>query len=306
MVFTVSLSAPSLQDIEIHYAMPADTASAGVDYLELEDTLIIPAGQTTAQITVAVVGDLDTENDETFHVVLGNASGAVLLDDSGTGLVAKDDTDSLPPFEQFTGPSDPVDLAYSSLEFIPGDAGTPYDIVTQSIGQLPTDPAGGTVLQLGDDDGQRVDLTDGQEVSLFGQAFSAFYVGSNGTITFTEPDRDNRESVADHLDTLRISALSDDFDPRTGGRIVVQQRLDRVVVTWENISQHSQSGSNTFQAEMFFDGRIRLAWLSVTTLDWDRGAVRWTRIAARNGRGISVCAVKNSPHKRKHELMTVS
>jgi hypothetical protein len=48
-----------------------------------------------------------------------------------------------------------------------------------------------------------------------------------------------------------------------------QQLVDRVVVTFENVSEFFQSptqtNSNNFQFELFYDGRIRLTFLRVDT-----------------------------------------
>ncbi|MCH8194338.1 MAG: hypothetical protein IIA65_10040, partial [Planctomycetes bacterium] len=271
MVFTVSLSATTSQTVHVHYATQAGSASAGTDYLAVHNSLDIAAGQTTALIPVTVLGDTDVEANETFTVLLSDVQGATLGGAVGLGTIENDDMPPIPvPFEHFGGDGDPFDLAYTSIEFTPGSPGDPYDIVRQSIEELPTDPSGGTVLTLSDDDSRRVDLTGGAEVALFGQTFSAFYVGSNGNITFTESDRDFTESEADHLDTLRISALFDDLDPTRGGQVSVRQLADRVVVTWDGISQFApfgQADSNTFQVEMSFDGRIRLSWLAISATD---------------------------------------
>lgn len=75
----------------------------------------------------------------------------------------------------------------------------------------------------------------------------------------TGEDRDFIESEADHLDTLRISAFFDDLEPGKGGQVSVPQRADRVVITWQDISEHGRTYSKTFQVEMYFDGRIRMS-----------------------------------------------
>ena len=43
--------------------------------------------------------------------------------------------------------------------------------------------------------------------------------------------------------------------------------MDRVVITWQDISEYGRANSNTFQVEMYFDGLIRLAWLEVDARD---------------------------------------
>ena len=171
------------------------------------------------------------------------------------------------PFEQFTNSGDSFDLEYTRVLFTPGPTGTTYDISVGAITGLPTDPGGGSGLALGDDASQSVSLSDGHTVSLYGQSFSSFYVGSNGYLTFTAADNDFSESVEDHFDALRVSALFDDLDPTAGGTISILELSDRVVITWEGISEYGQANSNTLQVEMYYDGRIQLAWLNVDATD---------------------------------------
>jgi hypothetical protein len=64
---------------------------------------------------------------------------------------------------------------------------------------------------------------------------------------------------------MRISGLFEDLNPSEGGLISAKQLADRVAVTWENVKEYSGSGSNTFQVEMFLDGRIQLSWLTIET-----------------------------------------
>src|SRR5262249_43163232 len=55
--FTVTLSQAANVDVTVHYATANVTAMAGSDYTAKSGTLVIPAGQTTRTITVAVTGD---------------------------------------------------------------------------------------------------------------------------------------------------------------------------------------------------------------------------------------------------------
>jgi hypothetical protein len=41
--------------------------------------------------------------------------------------------------------------------------------------------------------------------------------------------------------------------------------MDRVAVTYQNVVKAGTSDANSFQIEMFYDGRIRLTWLDVAT-----------------------------------------
>jgi hypothetical protein len=172
--------------------------------------------------------------------------------------------------EQFTSGEDAFDLSNKSITFTPEMDGAYYSAYLEEITELPTNPAGGEQLALGDDNFHSVSLGEGATVFIYGSSFSSFYVGSNGYITFTEGDNDYSDSFIDHFRTRRISGLYNDFNPTAGGQISWKQLADRVVVTWENIPEYSGTNSSTFQIEMFFDGRICLSWLGV---DADTGIV---------------------------------
>src|SRR5204863_11064 len=71
---TVSLSAASGRTVTVNYATANGTATAGSDYLAANGTLTFLPGQTNKTISVAVLGDLLNEPDETFLVQLGGGS----------------------------------------------------------------------------------------------------------------------------------------------------------------------------------------------------------------------------------------
>ena len=164
--------------------------------------------------------------------------------------------------EQFSS-GDGFDLSNKSIMFISTADGSSYSACLRQISELPTDPVASTVLSLSDDSYRLVSLSGQKTVSIYGSSFSSFYVASNGYITFFEGDRRFTESLSDHFDTKRISCLFNDFDPSVSGMVGYKQLTDRVVVTWQNVSEHALSNSSTFQVEMYFDGRIQLAWLEV-------------------------------------------
>jgi hypothetical protein len=85
--FTVTLSNASNVDVTVHYATADISAAAGSDYTAASGTVFIPAGQTSATITVAVRGDRLGEADETFAVNLSAATGATIGDGQGIGTI---------------------------------------------------------------------------------------------------------------------------------------------------------------------------------------------------------------------------
>ena len=155
------------------------------------------------------------------------------------------------------------DLEYKSVTFTPDGSGDYYDICIEPATALPVDPNAGIPIAPGEDGYVLLSLTGGQTVSLYGQTYSSFYVNSNGNITFGSGDGTWQVSLAAHFSRPRIAALFDDLSPQYGGTDTWQQLADRAVVTFQNAPEYGTGNSNTFQFELFFDGRIRITWLQI-------------------------------------------
>lgn len=92
-LFTVTLSTPELTPVTVDYQTADGTAIAGADYTAAGPaTLTFNPGETTQTIPVAILDDLIIEGDETFSVVLSNASGASIVTPAGTGTITDDET----------------------------------------------------------------------------------------------------------------------------------------------------------------------------------------------------------------------
>ncbi|WP_156970027.1 Calx-beta domain-containing protein [Arenimonas malthae] len=105
LVLPVTLSAPANGDVGFSLSTQDGTAVAGQDYaVPPATTVVIPAGQVSAEARVSVIGDTLDEADEFFLVRLANITGASagvitangrILDDDGSAgtppLVARDD-----------------------------------------------------------------------------------------------------------------------------------------------------------------------------------------------------------------------
>ena len=79
LVFNVSLSNPVSVDVSFDYTTVDGTAIAGQDYTATSGTLTIPAGQTSASISVDVSGDEIVELDEAFTLEPSNLQAGGLL-----------------------------------------------------------------------------------------------------------------------------------------------------------------------------------------------------------------------------------
>ena len=92
MVFDVSIAPASASDITVDYLTTAGSATANVDYTQVPTTqLLIPAGATTATISIDVLPDNLAEAAETFTVTLTNVSGAGIGTSLATGIITDDD-----------------------------------------------------------------------------------------------------------------------------------------------------------------------------------------------------------------------
>ena len=172
------------------------------------------------------------------------------------------------------------DLANHTITFAPVGGDNHYAASVATAADYPVDPTGGTSLPLSDDDYESVALGASATFPFFGQNYSTFYVGSNGYITFGEGDSDFSESISDHFELPRISALFDDFDPEVG-QVTWKQLGDRAVVTWHQVPQYDETDSNSFQVELFFDGTIRITWLALAATDGVAGLSAGTGLPPR-------------------------
>ena len=91
--FTVSLSAPSGQQVTVAYAdTETGTATSGTDYVAITaDTLIFAAGETNKTIDVSVTSDAIDEPNETVVVQLSSPTNATIATATGTGTINDDD-----------------------------------------------------------------------------------------------------------------------------------------------------------------------------------------------------------------------
>ena len=213
--------------------------------------------------TVSLTG-LDDDTTYFYVVEAEDEAGNVSYDDNG-GVCYTFSTPQIPDYFTELFASGTNDLDDISLIFTPNGSNDFYAACAEAITALPTDPTGGTTLSLSDDGNTSISLTG--TVYLYGVGYTSPYVGANGYITFTAGDGAYNETLADHFDLPRISALFDDLDPAQGGTLSWKELADRVAVTWDAVPEHNGSTENTFQIEMYFDGRIVISYLTIEATD---------------------------------------
>ncbi len=170
-MFTVSLSAPSSQQVTVNYETANGTAVQPGDYTPSNGTLTFAPGETTKTITVAVKGDTLDEINEVFNVTLASPTNATIADGTGVGTITDDDASPT--------------LSINDVTVTEGNAGTANATFTVTLsaasGQAVTvnyETANGTATQPDD------------------------YASSNGTLTFAPGETTKTITVAVKGDTL--------------------------------------------------------------------------------------------------------
>ena len=251
---TIGIDLDEPARVTVHHGLSCGALDQSAVSFRLED-----------QHTVNLKG-LTDDTTYFYAVEAEDEAGNVVVDDAG-GLCHTFTTPMIPDFftEQFSAG---LDLVGQTMTFFPGD---PVDFYAPCLepngGLLPTDPAGGTSLGLGDDQPGSFVLSDGATVSLYGVAYDTVFVGPNGYVTFGSGDSTYTESFSAHFSKPRVAALFDDLNPAAGGSVTWKQLSDRVAVTWDAVPEYNTSNSNTFQIELFFNGTIRVSWLTIAVAD---------------------------------------
>ncbi|MBN2559939.1 MAG: hypothetical protein JXQ75_03290 [Phycisphaerae bacterium] len=214
---------------------------------------------TTSDTSHAVAIYLESLTEYFWHVKAINGCGASNFS-APFSFTTLDQPDYFT--EEFIGGTDSFDLENFTIEFIPNGSGSFYEMCGYATTKLPSDPTGGTVLDIDEDGTDTAPLSGGKRVWLYGVDYGTLYVNDNGNITFNGGDSNWNPDVADHFDRPRVSPAFDDFTVYNG-TVSWKQYVDRAVVTYEDVPEYSSSNSNTFQVEMFFDGEIHITWLRV-------------------------------------------
>ena len=90
IAFPVRILGAASSAVTVDWTTRDGAAVAGSDYTAANGTLTIAAGTGEADIAVVLIEDRTVEDDETFSVVLSNASGAALIDSMGVGTITED------------------------------------------------------------------------------------------------------------------------------------------------------------------------------------------------------------------------
>lgn len=118
-----------------------------------------------------------------------------------------------------------------------------------------------------DDGYKEVIFEGGFTFPFFGRTYDRLFVGTNGFLTFDSGDVNSPANVSAAIfaaDQPRIAPFWTDLDTRRGG-IFVRQDAGGVIVTWKKVPPFGGRGANTFQVELFADGRIAFRYRKLSS-----------------------------------------
>ena len=200
--FEVQLGEAALTDVVVDYTVTPVTATAGIDYLIPPGQVTIPAGDTTATITVFTVQDDVHELDETLVLdittVAGASLGTLIIQATGTivnddplpevtiGDVSVDEDASVPlnpPFDIDGDGIPDTEYVYGETMTVHGDASSATSDLTRHRHLQHRDNASGTATS-----------TRSCASSYPGNAAEDYRQGS-GTLTFAPGDTSETVTV---------------------------------------------------------------------------------------------------------------
>lgn len=92
-IFTVRLSAASANTVTVRYSTADNTAVANVDYTPVSGQVTFTPGQTTRTISVPIISDTLDEENESFFLLLTEATNANIQNGFGVGTIFDNDPD---------------------------------------------------------------------------------------------------------------------------------------------------------------------------------------------------------------------
>jgi Ca2+-binding RTX toxin-like protein len=176
--FTVARSGGTAA-FDVNYATSNGTATvADSDYAAASNTLHFGANQNTQTISVTINGDTKIESNETFNVVLSNATnGATISDSQAVGTITNDDGTPIYSNVSYTLPANARDLVLTGTAAINGMGNSLNNTIVGNSNNNMLDGAAGADVLIGDagNDSYIVDNAGDVVVENVGQGTDTVY-----------------------------------------------------------------------------------------------------------------------------------
>ncbi len=191
---TITLATAATEDVVVGWATTPGSALAGSDFQAVSGTVTFTPGQTTATITVQIVGDVVSEPTESFYVSLNLVSGPAMIGD-GLAVITITNDDAAAPL--------PV-VSIHDASANEGNSGTTVVSVLLTLDSAPT---------------SQVTVNWG---TLAGSAVAGVdFVAASGTATF---------SAGQTSTTIQVTVVGDtDIEPSETFQIMLSMPLGMTI-----------------------------------------------------------------------------
>lgn len=129
----------------------------------------------------------------------------------------------------------------------------------------------GTPIALGDDASKQVAFNSGFSFPFFGTTYTSVFVNSDGNLTFKSGDNAStpRDTFRFLIGPPRLAPFFQDMNPSVRGKINVLQSASKFTVTWNDVTEYLNSGSNsnTFQINLFKNGNVEFIYGSLASTE---------------------------------------
>jgi hypothetical protein len=241
--FTVSRTGDTSSSLLVYYSTSGSTASSGYDYAALPGYVYIPAGQSSAVVSVAVIDDSTVESSETVRLTISsNAAYTIGSPSYATVSIADDDIAVVKPTVTVTATDasagEPANdgsltisrtgdtsgnlLVYYSTSGSTASAGTDYAalpnyvyiLAGQSSASIPVDVIDDTTVE------------SSETVRLTISSNAAYSIGSPSSATVTIAD-DDTQPPAENKSVVAINAAdSSAGEPSNHGYCILSRTGD--------------------------------------------------------------------------------
>ncbi|MDA9212550.1 hypothetical protein N9O84_02430, partial [Gammaproteobacteria bacterium] len=255
---TITKTNPVQMDITVNYATADGTALAGLDYVDVNDSVTFAANETQKTISISIIEDSLDEDEESFSVSLTGASQGAVQEAESAAIVSIEDNDDAPSISisannnllenesleitvalaEPSGKTVSLDLQSSDGQAI---AGQDYNQINQTVTFAPGETSKSVTLSLIDDEiDEPVELFNVTAINIVNAVIASSDSAPNGVLSVLIEDNDDAP-------TLNIAA---DFSvSENAGSAVLEYTLSGA--SGKTVSFNYATDSNANDASLF-------------------------------------------------------
>jgi hypothetical protein len=152
------------------------------------------------------------------------------------------------------------DLVGKKLTFTPAGGGYDVKIANGSVSATQGDR-----VPLKDDSSKKIKFASNFVFPFYGQTYDAIFINSDGNLTFKSKDdsSSSRDAFRVLIGPPRLAPFFTDLNPGKSGEVRILSTAKKVRVTWNSVPEFGATNSNTFQVNLYKNGKIEFIYGSI-------------------------------------------